>query len=327
MKVGFSQQRGVLSGGADLLASHPLVTRSFCSDLRQLHSSPHPPYPPHPLLSSPTQPHPTLSPAPSPLPPPALLGGRPGPAAGDSHLQPRAGAGVRHEPVQAAAGDRSQQRARGLCAALRRAKPCMEAGHAGWARVEGASSVARQELSAHVGPCEDVDTKHVALKGESQRFLAARMRRQSAWCFLAAPSGRHGTEPAHVVMWARCHRAELHACPPPPPSAPQSGGYPVRMLNTQYRMHPAISTFPSRQFYGGGLLDGEVRACLCVCVWCARLCVVCVCVWVCVLRVITPGAPSCRSRAHPCTSRSWRGVLLNTQQQCVAQFPFPCKPT
>lgn len=37
----------------------------------------------------------------------------------------------------------------------------------------------------------------------------------------------------------------------------------MKMLNTQYRMHPSISTFPSSQFYGGGLLDGQVdmRAC------------------------------------------------------------------
>ncbi|KAF5835699.1 P-loop containing nucleoside triphosphate hydrolase protein [Dunaliella salina] len=37
----------------------------------------------------------------------------------------------------------------------------------------------------------------------------------------------------------------------------QNGGYPVKMLNTQYRMHPDISFFPSQQFYGGGLLDGQ----------------------------------------------------------------------
>ncbi|KAL6754526.1 AAA domain-containing protein [Haematococcus lacustris] len=37
----------------------------------------------------------------------------------------------------------------------------------------------------------------------------------------------------------------------------QSGGYPVRVLDTQYRMNPAISAFPSRQFYNGKLLDGE----------------------------------------------------------------------
>eukprot|EP01036_Dinobryon_divergens_P030769 gene30770-40065_t len=29
------------------------------------------------------------------------------------------------------------------------------------------------------------------------------------------------------------------------------------LLNTQYRMHPSISEFPSRQFYGGELLDGQ----------------------------------------------------------------------
>jgi senataxin len=39
----------------------------------------------------------------------------------------------------------------------------------------------------------------------------------------------------------------------------QGGGYPVKMLNMQYRMHPDISIFPSRQFYSGNLLDGEVR--------------------------------------------------------------------
>lgn len=32
-----------------------------------------------------------------------------------------------------------------------------------------------------------------------------------------------------------------------------------QILNTQYRMNPAISRFPSKHFYGGKLLDGEVR--------------------------------------------------------------------
>lgn len=36
----------------------------------------------------------------------------------------------------------------------------------------------------------------------------------------------------------------------------QQGGYPVTVLNVQYRMHPRISAFPSSQFYGGQLLDG-----------------------------------------------------------------------
>ena len=31
----------------------------------------------------------------------------------------------------------------------------------------------------------------------------------------------------------------------------------VHLLNTQYRMHPEISRFPSREFYDGRLLDGE----------------------------------------------------------------------
>ena len=29
----------------------------------------------------------------------------------------------------------------------------------------------------------------------------------------------------------------------------------VNMLNTQYRMHPAISSFPSQHFYNGELLN------------------------------------------------------------------------
>ncbi|MEW5304818.1 MAG: hypothetical protein WDW36_007402 [Sanguina aurantia] len=37
----------------------------------------------------------------------------------------------------------------------------------------------------------------------------------------------------------------------------QLAGHPVRVLNTQYRMHPAISSFPSSEFYQGQLLDGE----------------------------------------------------------------------
>jgi hypothetical protein len=56
-------------------------------------------------------------------------------------------------------------------------------------------------------------------------------------------------------------RTTLHV-PLTHPLTPQVSGYPVRMLNTQYRMHPDISVFPSRQFYGGGLLNGEVRG------WC-----------------------------------------------------------
>jgi hypothetical protein len=36
-----------------------------------------------------------------------------------------------------------------------------------------------------------------------------------------------------------------------------SAGYPVRMLNVQYRMHPDVSAFPSQQFYAGSLRDGE----------------------------------------------------------------------
>ncbi|CAL9186896.1 unnamed protein product [Musa hybrid cultivar] len=37
----------------------------------------------------------------------------------------------------------------------------------------------------------------------------------------------------------------------------QEAGFPVHMLKTQYRMHPEISIFPSKEFYGGSLEDGE----------------------------------------------------------------------
>ncbi|XP_073285730.1 probable helicase MAGATAMA 3 [Primulina huaijiensis] len=36
----------------------------------------------------------------------------------------------------------------------------------------------------------------------------------------------------------------------------QRAGYPVQMLKTQYRMHPEIRSFPSREFYNDGLEDG-----------------------------------------------------------------------
>ncbi|EPS61531.1 hypothetical protein M569_13264, partial [Genlisea aurea] len=40
----------------------------------------------------------------------------------------------------------------------------------------------------------------------------------------------------------------------------QMANYPIVMLNTQYRMHPEISSFPSKEFYDGNLLDGpDVR--------------------------------------------------------------------
>ena len=37
-------------------------------------------------------------------------------------------------------------------------------------------------------------------------------------------------------------------------------GYPIHMLKTQYRMHPAIREFPSSQFYAGELEDGPKQA-------------------------------------------------------------------
>ncbi|PFX23271.1 uncharacterized protein LOC111333194 [Stylophora pistillata] len=37
-------------------------------------------------------------------------------------------------------------------------------------------------------------------------------------------------------------------------------GVPVRMLNVQYRMHPSIALFPSRQFYDGKLINGVAES-------------------------------------------------------------------
>ena len=37
----------------------------------------------------------------------------------------------------------------------------------------------------------------------------------------------------------------------------QTAGYPVQVLDTQYRMHPDICRFPSNQFYQGGVKTGE----------------------------------------------------------------------
>lgn len=39
-----------------------------------------------------------------------------------------------------------------------------------------------------------------------------------------------------------------------------NAGYPVHMMNMQYRMHPAISAFPSNEFYAGKLLDAPVNS-------------------------------------------------------------------
>ncbi len=38
---------------------------------------------------------------------------------------------------------------------------------------------------------------------------------------------------------------------------PQTINYPVRLLEVQYRMHPDISMFPSKQFYNGRLQDWD----------------------------------------------------------------------
>ncbi|XP_020583755.1 probable helicase MAGATAMA 3 [Phalaenopsis equestris] len=38
----------------------------------------------------------------------------------------------------------------------------------------------------------------------------------------------------------------------------QEAGFPVHLLKTQYRMHPEISIFPSKEFYAGSLEDGEL---------------------------------------------------------------------
>jgi senataxin len=37
-------------------------------------------------------------------------------------------------------------------------------------------------------------------------------------------------------------------------------GYPIHLLKTQYRMHPAIREFPGAQFYNGELEDGPKQA-------------------------------------------------------------------
>ena len=37
-----------------------------------------------------------------------------------------------------------------------------------------------------------------------------------------------------------------------------TAGHPIHMMNIQYRMHPAISAFPSKEFYDGKLTDAPV---------------------------------------------------------------------
>ena len=36
----------------------------------------------------------------------------------------------------------------------------------------------------------------------------------------------------------------------------QTAGYPVNVLDVQYRMHPSIASFPSQEFYQGKLKNG-----------------------------------------------------------------------
>lgn len=66
-----------------------------------------------------------------------------------------------------------------------------------------------------------------------------------------APCARLRLSPCAKVPAARLEAASL-------PAPLQSCGYPVNVLDVQYRMHPAISTFPSQEFYQGRLKDGEV---------------------------------------------------------------------
>ena len=54
---------------------------------------------------------------------------------------------------------------------------------------------------------------------------------------------------------ARCAAPPPPHCPPPPVFACAQAGYRAVMLRTQYRMHPAISAFPSAFFYSGRLQD------------------------------------------------------------------------
>jgi hypothetical protein len=53
----------------------------------------------------------------------------------------------------------------------------------------------------------------------------------------------------------RLHQLQEHAPAPPVPPHVLQAGYPVVLLQQQYRMHPAISAFPASFFYGGKLLD------------------------------------------------------------------------
>ena len=70
-----------------------------------------------------------------------------------------------------------------------------------------------------------------------------------------------------VLFSSRHYCAFPHHCPPADECPPLVHSSPLyfplsylsaQILDTQYRMHPNISKFPSKHFYGGLLLDGEV---------------------------------------------------------------------
>ena len=94
----------------------------------------------------------------------------------------------------------------------------------------------------------------------------------------------------------------------------QGGGFPVQMLDTQYRMHPRIAAFPSAEFYGGALRNGDGVAAATARAWHAHAVGAPGCKWHACLNC----CPACAWHAHAWKpGYNWHACLLLSSSTCL----------